>query len=176
MSVGEGAGTPARIEYSEDRVPLEGIEETVQIVVEMHGGETLVPRGDSMRFTLPVRQGIAASGTIEGEIRWHDSGPEGGVLTISASDEVVQHPVSHTFILIAGVVGSFLFILWPFYPALGPASWVGGALAFAAYFLTLRRAKGGIVARLLENIADQQRRTWMAERGEGQDGPNREGS
>lgn len=163
MTIGAGSGSPSRIEYVEDRVPLDGIEDTVQAMVEIHGGETLAPRGDSIRFTLPVRQGIAASGSIEGEIRWHDSGPEGGVLTIVASDEVVQHPVSHTFILIAGVVGSFLFILWPFYPALGPASWVGGALAFAAYFLTLRRSKGGIVARLLGTIADQQRRGWMGE-------------
>ena len=64
MTTSEDSTSPKRIEYVEDRVPLDGIEDTVQAIVEIHGGETLAPRGDSMRFTLPVRQGVAASGSI----------------------------------------------------------------------------------------------------------------
>ena len=148
----------AAVEHVEDHVPLEGIRETIEMVVASHGGEVLEePRGgDAVAFLLPLRQGIGASGAIRGTIRW-EGDPADGVLRIVSDGEIARPRWSHIAILVAGTIGSLLFILWPFYPALGPASWVGGALAFAAYFLTLRRTHGGVLARLLGNIADAQR-------------------
>lgn len=144
-------------EHVEDHIPLEGIRETIEMVVSSHGGEVLdASAPDAVAFRLPVRQGIGASGEISGTIRW-EGDPADGALRIVSDGEVTRPRWSHIAILIAGTVGSLLFILWPFYPALGPASWVGGALAFAAYFLTLRRTHGGTLARLLGNIADAQR-------------------
>ncbi|MGH9456058.1 MAG: hypothetical protein ACRD2J_00260 [Thermoanaerobaculia bacterium] len=147
---------PRRQEYVEDRVPLDDIAETIAAVVESHGGEVTATGAQSVSFSLPVRQGVAASGAIQGTVSWEES-EEGGVLTIRADDEVTRPSFSHVALLVAGTIGALLWLLWPFYPALGPASWVGGALAFAAYFLTLRRTRGGIVARLLEHIVDVQR-------------------
>jgi hypothetical protein len=148
---------PATGEHVEDHVPLEGIRETIEMVVSSHGGDVLeASEPDAVAFRLPVRQGIGASGEIRGTIRW-EGDPAAGVVRINAEGEVTRPRASQIAILVAGTIGSLLFILWPFYPALGPASWVGGALAFAAYFLTLRRSPGGILARLLGNIADAQR-------------------
>lgn len=144
-------------EHVEDHVPLDGIRETIDAVVAGHGGEVVDSgAGNAVAFRLPLRQGIGASGEIRGTIRW-EGDPADGVLTIASEGEVTRPRWSHIAILVAGTIGSLLFILWPFYPALGPASWVGGALAFAAYFLTLRRTHGGVLARLLGNIADAQR-------------------
>ena len=144
-------------EQVEDHVPLEGIRETIELVVTSHGGELLpAPAPDAVAFRLPIRQGIGASGEIRGTIRW-EGDPRDGVVRVVSDGEITRPRWSHVAILVAGTIGSLLFILWPFYPALGPASWVGGALAFAAYFLTLRRTHGGTLARLLGNIADAQR-------------------
>ena len=144
-------------ELVEDHVPLEGIRETIELVVSSHGGEvTPASAADALGFRLPIRQGIGASGEIRGTIRW-EGDPGDGVVRIASDGEITRPRWSHIAILVAGAIGSLLFILWPFYPALGPASWVGGALAFAAYFLTLRRTHGGTLARLLGNIADAQR-------------------
>jgi hypothetical protein len=151
------AGEPRVGEHVEDHVPLEGIRETIEMVVTSHGGAVLDAAGaNAVGFRLPIRQGIGASGEIHGTIRW-EGDPADGILRITSDGDVVRPRASHIAILVAGAVGSLLFILWPFYPALGPASWVGGALAFAAYFLTLRRTHGGTLARLLGNIADVQR-------------------
>ncbi len=144
-------------EHIEDHVPLDGIRETIEAVVASHGGAVIESRGaDAVAFRLPLRQGLGASGEIRGTIRW-EGDPADGVLAIASEGELARPRWSHIAILVAGTIGSLLFILWPFYPALGPASWVGGALAFAAYFLTLRRTHGGVLARLLGNIADAQR-------------------
>jgi hypothetical protein len=153
------ASEPRSGEHVEDHVPLEGIRETIELVVTSHGGEVLeMEAADAVAFRLPIRQGIGASGELRGTIRWEGEAGD-GILRIASDGEVVRPRASHIAILVAGAVGSLLFILWPFYPALGPASWVGGALAFAAYFLTLRRTHGGTLARLLGNIADAQRET-----------------
>lgn len=144
-------------ELIEDHVPLEGIRETIELVVSSHGGEvTSASAPDALEFRLPVRQGIGASGEIRGTIRW-EGDPRDGLVRVASDGAITRPRWSHIAILVAGTIGSLLFILWPFYPALGPASWVGGALAFAAYFLTLRRTHGGTLARLLGNIADAQR-------------------
>lgn len=151
------AEAPSGVRYVEDRIPLEGIEDAVEAMVAAHGGSVRRETRDAVSFALPVRRGVAASGEIRGTIRW-EPGDEGGRVTIEADDEERVARGPYLALLIAGTVGSLLFILWPFFPALGPASWVGGALAFAAYFLTLKRSRGGTIARLLDNIASAQRR------------------
>ncbi|HVR43453.1 MAG TPA: hypothetical protein VMS56_08405 [Thermoanaerobaculia bacterium] len=149
-----------QVELVEDRIPLEGIRETIEAVIEAHGGETWSASADSIRFTLPVRQGVAVGGAIVGTIRW-EPGEDGGIVTVTAGERADPPRLSHIALLVAGTIGAILWILWPFYPALGPASWVGAALAFAAWFLTLRRTRGGVVARLLAHIAEEQRNSSM---------------
>jgi hypothetical protein len=51
-------------------------------------------------------------------------------------------------------------MLWPFYPAQrewGTLAWIGGAIALAVYFLTLRRTSGGIANDFLQRLARRQR-------------------
>lgn len=153
------AATPTRVDYTEEGVPLEGIEDTIEAVILSHGGVLTGSSGREIRFQLPLRPGVAATGAIDGAFRWETDpeAPGGGLINVTASDDVQKPSGSHVALLLAGTVGALLFILWPFFPALGAASWVGGALAFAAWFLTLKRSRSGLIARLLDHVADAQR-------------------
>jgi hypothetical protein len=159
MSSGPAAAPPTRVEYSEEGVPLEGIDETIEAVVLSHGGVITGSSQGEIRFHLPLRPGVAATGSIEARFGWEKDSddPRGGIVTLTADDEVSRPSWSYVALLLAGTVGALLFILWPFYPALGAASWVGGALAFSAWFLTLKRSRSGLIARMLDNVADAQR-------------------
>lgn len=159
MSTDFEAEPPTRVEYTEEGVPLEGLEDTIEAVILSHGGALTGSSDREIRFHLPLRPGVAATGSIEGVFRWETDPewPRGGLVTVSASDDVRKPSASHVALLLAGTVGALLFILWPFYPALGAASWVGGALAFAAWFMTLKRSRSGLIAGLLDNVADAQR-------------------
>ena len=60
----------------------------------------------------------------------------------------------------AGVVGALLFTIWPFFPQrreLGALAWIGGAVAIAVYFLTLRKTSGGLALDFLQRLVRRQR-------------------
>src|SRR5207247_412510 len=53
-----------------------------------------------------------------------------------------------------------LFMIWPFFPhsqELGTLAWIGGAVAFAVYLMTLRKTSGGIAYDFLRRLARAQR-------------------
>jgi hypothetical protein len=73
-------------------------------------------------------------------------------------DRDVDAPkIQRILLLAAGVVGAFFWLLWPFFPNLGALAWVGGAIAIAAYFLSLRRTSGGLASDFLQRLARHQR-------------------
>ena len=62
--------TPGR--FIEDRIPLEGIEETFAELVELYGGEVTASRDREREFTLPLLRGQASGGAVECTISWAD--------------------------------------------------------------------------------------------------------
>ena len=147
---------PKPVELTEDRVPLEGIEESIDVLVEMYGGEVTATRDRAREFTLPLRRGGGGAGAVECTISWADD----GVVTLATNRNVDAPKAQRVMLLIAGVIGSVLFMLWPFFPgerAYGTLAWLGGIVAIAVYLMTLRKTSGGIAFDFLQRLAGRQR-------------------
>jgi hypothetical protein len=143
------------VELIEEDVPLEGIEESVGELVEMYGGAMTASRKCERDFTLPLRRGVASSGGVECTLSWGD-----GTLRLACNRDVDAPKYQRVLLLAAGVIGSILFMLWPFYPGqreYGTLAWLGGAVAIAVYLISLRRTSGGIAADFLQRLARRQR-------------------
>ena len=139
------------VELIEDGVPLEGIEESFRELVEVYGGTIK----NASEFTLPLRRGVPSSGSVECTISWADD-----KITLTANRDVDAPKYQRVLLLVAGVIGSVLFLLWPFYPGqreYGTLAWLGGAVAIAVYIISLRRTSGGVVADFLQRLARRQR-------------------
>lgn len=158
-----------RVKFREGRIPLEGIEETAEAVIELYGGRVSQRRAAGMTFVLPQRRGVAAAGGIECALEWEPD-PEGlegeVVVTLEAGREITAPKIQTVLLLLVGSLGGILFLLWPFFPDLGPILWVGGVVAIATFLLTLRISPGGIAADLLQRLARAQRERVISE-GEG---------
>ena len=130
------------VQFTEDRIPLEGIGGAAEELVELYGG-TMTGSGESeRRFTLPLRRGMAAGGGVECTLSWGEAAEEGGTVTLTCDRDVDAPRFQRVLLLVAGVIGALLFMLWPFYPgenAFGTLAWLGGAVAIAFYLMTLRR-------------------------------------
>lgn len=148
---------PNRIELEEGRVPLEGIRETALDLIELFGGSVSSQSDQQIVFLLPARRGLAVAGDIDCRMFWSNDSEDEGTVHLSTSREAARPRASHIAILVAGVLGAILWTLWPFFPSLGAASWVGAAIAFAAFFLTSKRTSEGIAADLLGRVARAQR-------------------
>ena len=76
-------------------------------------------------------------------------------------DREIDAPKWQRVLLLAvGVVGALLFTVWPFFPQrreFGALAWIGGAVAIAVYFLTLRKTSGGIALDFLQRLVRRQR-------------------
>jgi hypothetical protein len=158
-----------RVRFLEGRIPLEGIEETAEAVIELYGGRVSDRRADGVTFVLPQRRGVAAAGGVECRLDWEPDpdGVEGeGLVTLEAGKEITAPKIQTVLLLLVGSLGGLLFLLWPFFPDLGPILWVGGVLAIATFLLTLRISPGGVAADLLQRLARAQRERAMEE-GEG---------
>ena len=143
------------MQLTEDGVPVEGLDQSVHELVEMYGGTVTASREREHEFTLPLRRGVASSGSVECTVSWADQR-----ITMSCDREVDAPKYQRVMLLLAGVIGSILFLLWPFYPAqreYGTLAWLGGAVAIAVYIISLRRTSGGIVADFLQRLARRQR-------------------
>ena len=143
------------IELTEDRVPLGGIETAIAELVELYGGEITASRDAARDFTLPLRRGVATGGAIECTVSWSED-----AVTLVAKRDVDAPRGQRVLLLVAGVVGAILFMLWPFFPhekEFGTLAWLGGAVAIAVYIMTLRRTSGGIAADFLQRLAARQR-------------------
>lgn len=150
------------VELTEDRVPLEGIEISIEELVEMYGGTVRAERAGARDITLPLRRGVATAGAVECTVSW--SADE--TVTMHCDREVDAPRAQRILLLLAGVIGAVLFMLWPFYPnerEMGALAWIGGAVAIAVYVMTLRRTSGGIAADFLQRLARRQREASLPE-------------
>lgn len=147
---------PRPVELTEERIPLADIAENAEELVELYGGEITTRRQSDFVFTLPLRRGVASAGTIECTISWTAEG-----LVRLVCDRNVDAPrFQRILLLAAGVMGSVMFMLWPFFPhetGYGTLAWTGGILAIAVYLMTLRKTSGGIAADFLQRLAAKQR-------------------
>lgn len=153
------------VELSEDRVPFEGIEEAIQELVEMYGGEVTATRERARDFTLPLRRGVAAGGSVECTVSWAPDDAHEATVHLHCNRDVDAPKLQRVLLLIAGVVGSVLFMLWPFFPGqkqFGTVAWLGGAVAIAVYLMTLRRTSGGLAVDFLQRLAARQRSAVVA--------------
>ena len=151
---------PRPVQFTEDRIPREGIEETVSELIDLYGGELTASHENERRFTLPLRRGIAAAGGVECTVSWAAGDTGDAVVTLVCNRDVDAPKAQRVALLVAGVVGSLLFMIWPFFAhskELGALAWIGGIIALAVYFMTLRKTSGGIAYDFLQRLARTQR-------------------
>lgn len=150
---------PKPVELTEDRIPFDGIEETIDELVEMYGGDVTARRDQARDFTLPLRRG-ASGGAVELTVSWAPDDERDATVTLLCNRNVDAPKAQRVFLLLAGAVGAVLFMLWPFFPherAWGSLAWLGGVVAIAVYLMTLRRSSGGIAVDFLQRLAERQR-------------------
>jgi hypothetical protein len=147
------------VELTEDRIPRDGIEETIAELVDLYGGEMKAERAHERDFVLPLRRGVAVSGGVECTVSW---APEDETTVKFVCNREIDAPkAQRVALLLAGVAGALLFTLWPFFAGrtnqLGALAWIGGVVALAVYFLTLKRTSGGLAYDFLQRLARRQR-------------------
>jgi hypothetical protein len=151
------------VQFSEDRIPSGGIEDAIDELVELYGGEIKESRQNQRRFVLPLRRGVAVAGGIECTLSWAVEAADEATVTLVCDRDVDAPKIQRVLLLVAGVIGSLLFMLWPFFgkaaTQFGTVAWVGGFMAVAVYLLTLRRSSGGIAYDFLQRLARRQRTT-----------------
>jgi hypothetical protein len=146
------------VAFTEEKVPSAGIEESIEELVELYGGamkESFAT--DRRQFILPLRRGLAAGGGVECTVSWAAAAQ---TVTLTCDRNVDAPKVQRVLLLGAGVMGALLFTVWPFLgkgPQPGALAWMGGAVALAVYFMTLRRTSGGIAYDFLQRLAARQR-------------------
>ena len=150
------------IEFSEDHIPAEGIDTAVDELIELYGGEIKSSSAQQRTFVLPFRRGVAVSGGVECALTWSVDEQNAAVVTISADRDVDAPKAQRVALLLVGVIGALAFTMWPFFGKhaampLGTLAWIGGAVALAVYFMTLKRTPGGIVYDFLQRLAKRQR-------------------
>jgi hypothetical protein len=151
---------PRPVELQEDRIPMAGIEETISNLIDLYGGELTASGANERRFTLPLRRGLAAAGGVECTVSWAPSQVGEAIVTLVCNRNVDAPKAQRVFLLVAGVVGSLLFMIWPFFlhsREMGTLAWIGGVVAFAVYLMTLRKTSGGIAHDFLRRLAREQR-------------------
>ena len=101
------------------------------------------------------RRGVAAAGEVSCTLRWTEAGE--GTVILTADRNVTPARLQRVLLLVVGVSGALLWMLWPFFPNMGPLAWIGGAVAFATWFITGRTTTAGTAADLLQRLARAQR-------------------
>lgn len=151
------------VEFTEDRIPAEGLGESADALVELFGGEVKAARENGRDFLLPLRRGVASAGAVECTLSWTAQGNGEATVTLVCNRDVDAPKAQRVALLAVGVIGALLFTIWPFFPRLGTElgalAWIGGAIAIAVYFLTLKRTSGGIAYDFLQRLATRQRET-----------------
>lgn len=148
------------LDLSEDRVPFEGIETTINDLVELYGGEITAEREREREFRLPLRRGNASGGSVECTVSWAPDDAAEATVRLHCNRDVDAPKAQRVLLLVAGVIGAVMFMLWPFYPGqkqFGTLAWLGGAVAIAVYLMTLRRTSGGLAVDFLQRLAARQR-------------------
>ena len=147
------------IEFTEDRVPAEGIEQTIAELVDLYGGAMRASRENAREFTLPLRRGVATAGAVECTISWAVGEANEATVTLRCDRDVDAPKAQRVAMLVAGVIGALMFMMWPFAygTQYGTLAWIGGAVALAVYFMTLKKTSGGLAADFLQRLAKRQR-------------------
>lgn len=148
------------VEFIEDRVPFDGIEETIEELVELYGGKTTAHRDRVREFTLPLRRGSAGAGAVECTVSWAPDDERDATVKLTCDRDVDAPKAQRVLLLLAGVAGALTFMLWPFFPgekAFGTLAWLGGVIAIAVYLMTLKKTSGGIAYDFLRRLAARQR-------------------
>jgi hypothetical protein len=154
------------VEFKEDRVPMDGIEDSIADLVDLYGGTITAERAQARDFTLPLRRGMPVGGGVECTLSWAPDDAHDASLTMTCNRDVDAPKAQRILLLIVGVAGALMFMLWPFYPGereYGALAWIGGAVAIAVYVMTLRRTSGGIAYDFLQRLAARQRAIADAE-------------
>ncbi len=151
------------IEFTEDRLPADGIATAVDELIELYGGEIQASRHQERQFVLPLRRGVAVAGGVECTLSWALDAADQATVKLVCNREVDAPKGQRIALLVVGVTGALLFTMWPFFgkaaTQLGTLAWVGGFVALAVYFLTLRRTSGGLAYDFLQRLARRQRQT-----------------
>jgi len=153
------------VEFTEDRIPVDGIEEAINELVDLYGGEIKASRLNEREFVLPLRRGVATSGGVQCTVSWATDAANAATVRLVCDREVDAPKPQRIALLVAGVAGSMFFMIWPFFPhqqELGTLSWMGGIVALAVYFLSLHRTSGGIAFDFLQRLARRQRSAMAA--------------
>ena len=114
------------VTFTEESVPVGDIEDGVEEMVDLYGGEVTARDPNARRFTLPLRRGISTSGGVECRLSWSDAGE----VTMTCDREIDAPKWQRVLLLAVGVVGALLFTVWPFFPQrreFGALAWIGGA-------------------------------------------------
>ena len=141
---------------AEQNVPARQLVENAEALIELYGGHLESSDDASMTFRLPSRRGVAAAGAIRCVLSWEQKASDKVDLALETGDYVPGPGLQHILLLVAGIVGSLMAMMWPFYPSLAPAGGVGAIVAFAAYLLTLRRSGANVVQDLFLRLVDSQ--------------------
>lgn len=150
------------VQFVEDRVPIDHIEETIEELAELYGGSVTAARENERDVLLPLRRGVASAGGVACTVSWVSDPAAGGTVTLRCDRDIDAPKAQRVFLLVAGVAGALMFMLWPFFPgekAYGTLAWLGGAVAIAVYLMTLKKSSGGIASDFLRRLADRQRVT-----------------
>ena len=150
------------MELTEDRVPMVGIEDAVEELVDLYGGEVTARRNQARDFILPLRRGSASAGGVECSISWAPQDDRLATVSLITTRNIDAPKAQRVFLLVAGLAGAVMFMLWPFYPAeraYGTLGALGGLVAIAVYLMTLRKTSGGLAFDFLQRLAARQRAT-----------------
>jgi hypothetical protein len=148
------------MELTEDRIPMAGIEDAVEELVDLYGGEVTARRETARDFILPLRRGSASAGGVECTISWAPQDDRHATVSLTTNRNIDAPKAQRVFLLVAGLAGAVMFMLWPFYPAeraYGSLAGLGGLVAIAVYLMTLRKTSGGLAFDFLQRLAARQR-------------------
>lgn len=137
---------------AEQNVPLDELTRNARELIELYGGRVETEAAGSLTFQLPSRRGVAAAGAIRCVLSWVETVPGKADVALETGDHVPGPGLQHILLLVAGIIGSFAAMLWPFFPSLAPAGGVGAIVAFAAWLLTLRRRGENVVQDLFDML------------------------
>lgn len=159
---------PQPVELTEAGVPLDSIAASALELIELFGGTVVSQSEHEIRFTLPNRRGVAASGDIRVEVSWLEASAGSGTVKVHASAEVEAPRRQQIALLAIGSVGAVLFLLWPFFPQISELAAIGALLAIAAYLLTLKKTRRGVVQGFLQELVRAQRENAQREEDPGE--------
>ena len=154
------------VEFIEDRIPPAGIEEAIDDLVELYGGQVQSSAERERRFVLPLRRGVPVAGGVECTVSWAVEEEDQATVTLVCDRDVDAPKWQRVALLVVGVIGALMFTIWPFFgknaTKLGTVAVIGAFVAVAVFFLTLRRSSGGLAYDFLQRLARRQRDTTTA--------------